>query len=37
MKKKFVNLVKEEIRKDGGIEAIIKKFKKSTQVSSAYI
>ncbi len=35
--KKFVKLVKEEIRKDGGIEAIIKKFKKSTQVSSQHI
>jgi hypothetical protein len=35
--KKFVKLVKEEIRKDGGIEAIIKKFKKSTQVSNQHI
>lgn len=35
--KKFVELVKKEIRKDGGIEAIIKKFKKSTQVSSQHI
>ena len=35
--KKFVELVKEEIRKDGGIEAIIKNFKKSTQVSSQHI
>ena len=35
--KKFVKLVKEEIRKDGGIEAIIKKFKKSTQMSNQHI
>ena len=34
---KFVKLVKEEIKKDGGIEAIIKKFKKSTQVPSQHI
>lgn len=35
--KEFVQVVKEEIRKDGGIETIIKKFKKSTQMPGQHI
>jgi hypothetical protein len=35
--KEFVQVVKEEIGKDGGIDAIIKKFKKSTQVPGQHI